>query len=183
MDVRTLCLGVLNLGDASGYEIKKMFEEGPFAHFHQAGFGSIYPALGSLHEDGCVSCTEVAAERRPAKKVYAITEKGRTAFRQSLTKWPAPDKIRSEFVFMLFFADLMEEEHLGAVYDAYLSHYRRYVEQIRGVDSAGIPPGRLFARGFGLAFYEAAVKYLESNRSLLLDDRGEAPGRKTGTDK
>jgi PadR family transcriptional regulator AphA len=183
MNVRTLCLGVLNLGDASGYEIKKAFEAGPFAHFHQAGFGSIYPALGGLHEDGCVSFTEVATDRRPAKKVYAITEKGRTAFRQALTKWPAPDKIRSEFVFMLFFADLMEEDHLDAVYDAYLAHYRRHVEQIRGLDSTGIAPGRLFARGFGLAFYEAAVQYLETNRALLLDQRAAEAGQKTGTDR
>ena len=183
MDVRTLCLGVLSLGDASGYEIKKAFEAGPFAHFHQAGFGSIYPALGGLHEDGCVSFTEVATDRRPAKKVYAITEKGRTAFRQALTKWPAPDKIRSEFVFMLFFADLMDEDHLDAVYDAYLAHYRRHVEQIRGLDSTGIAPGRLFARGFGLAFYEAAVEYLETNRALLLNQRAAAAGQKTGTDR
>jgi len=48
MDVKTLCLGVLSLGDASGYEIRKMFEEGPFAHFHHASFGSIYPALSPL---------------------------------------------------------------------------------------------------------------------------------------
>jgi DNA-binding PadR family transcriptional regulator len=174
---------VLSLGDASGYEIKKAFEAGPFAHFHQAGFGSIYPALGSLHDDGCVSCTEVATDRRPAKKVYAITEKGRTAFRQALTKWPAPDKIRSEYVFMLFFADLMDEDHLGDVFDAYLAHYRRLVEQIRCADSAGMPRGRLFARGFGLAFYEAAVGYLEANRALLLDERGDATGRKRGTDR
>ena len=40
MDVKTLCLGVLTLGDASGYEIRKQFEEGPFAHFFGASYGS-----------------------------------------------------------------------------------------------------------------------------------------------
>src|SRR3546814_8991519 len=35
MDAKTLCLGVLSRGAASGYEIKKAFEEGPFSHFHQ----------------------------------------------------------------------------------------------------------------------------------------------------
>jgi len=39
MDVKTLCLGVLNRGEASGYEIKKQCEEGPFSHFYAAGFG------------------------------------------------------------------------------------------------------------------------------------------------
>ena len=48
MDVQTLCLGSLTLGEASGYEIKKLFEEGPFAYFYHASYGSIYPALGNL---------------------------------------------------------------------------------------------------------------------------------------
>ena len=30
MDVKTLCLGILNRGDATGYEIKKACEDGPF---------------------------------------------------------------------------------------------------------------------------------------------------------
>src|SRR3546814_3071348 len=55
MDAKTLCLGVLSRGAASGYEIKKAFEEGPFSHFHQASFGSIYPALNALSADGLVA--------------------------------------------------------------------------------------------------------------------------------
>ena len=55
MDVKTLCLGVLSRGAASGYEIKKQCEEGPFAHFYAAGFGSIYPALNSLLNDRLIS--------------------------------------------------------------------------------------------------------------------------------
>jgi hypothetical protein len=42
--VKTLCLAVLSMGDASGYEIKKLLE-GPFRHIHEASFGAIYPAL------------------------------------------------------------------------------------------------------------------------------------------
>ena len=39
MDAKILCLGALTCGDASGYEIKKIFEGAPFAHFHQVSFG------------------------------------------------------------------------------------------------------------------------------------------------
>jgi len=55
MDVKTLCLGVLSRGTASGYEIKKQCEEGPFAHFYAAGFGSIYPALNALLNNRLIS--------------------------------------------------------------------------------------------------------------------------------
>ena len=39
MGAKILCLGALTCGDASGYEIKKIFEGAPFAHFHQVSFG------------------------------------------------------------------------------------------------------------------------------------------------
>src|SRR3546814_3831085 len=77
MDAKTLCLGVLSRGAASGYEIKKAFEEGPFSHFHQASFGSIYPALNALSADGLVAVRAQAQQKRPAKKIYSLTPKGR----------------------------------------------------------------------------------------------------------
>lgn len=58
MDVKTLCLGILNRADATGYEIKKACDDGPLGHFQVAGFGSIYPALNFLRGDGLVSVTE-----------------------------------------------------------------------------------------------------------------------------
>ena len=76
MDIKTTCLGVLMLGDASGYEIRKSFEEGPFSHFAEGGFGSIYPALTKLTKEGLVTCTAHQQEKRPAKKVYHITDAG-----------------------------------------------------------------------------------------------------------
>ena len=39
MDVKSVCLGILTHGEASGYDIKKCFESS-FGHFFMAGFGS-----------------------------------------------------------------------------------------------------------------------------------------------
>ena len=47
LDVKTLCLGLLSRGEASGYDLKKDFES-LFRHFFPAGYGSIYPALAGL---------------------------------------------------------------------------------------------------------------------------------------
>ncbi len=180
MDVKTLCLGVLTLGEASGYEIKKQFEKGPFSYFHQAGFGSIYPALGLLARQGLVTCTELAQERRPDKKVYAITPEGMEAFKKALSKMPAGDRIRSETMVFFFFAHLIEPEHLEAVYDQYLEFYRANLKCLRDLDPEGIANARLFTRGFGRAFYQAAVSYMEENRGLLFG--GEAgDDARTGT--
>ena len=188
MDVKTLCLGVLVLGDSSGYEIKKHFEEGPFSHFHAAGFGSIYPALGALLADGLVTCTEMAQEGRPDKKVYSITEAGRRAFRRELHKPPSPDSYRSEAIFMMFFGDLIDAHHLADVYERHLAINRGKVELLSDPDCRVTSHGRQFVRGLGLAVSRAIVDYMEANKGVLfgsddavdaddIGDRGELTPR------
>ena len=65
MDVRTICLGILTRGDATGYEIKKLFEDDGYQHFVEASFGSIYPALNRLTEEGYVSVREESPGKAP----------------------------------------------------------------------------------------------------------------------
>ena len=171
MDAKTLCLGVLVLGDASGYEIKKQFEEGPFAHFHATGFGSIYPALRSLLEDRLVTCTTTVQDGRPDKKVYSITEAGRAALGRALHTRPAPDSYRSDALFMLFFAELMDPHHARSVFDTYREAYRSHVARMEAlVDDCAdeIGPGRRFVRGLGLAIYRAVTEHMEAHRDEFL---------------
>lgn len=171
MDSKTLCLGALTMGDASGYEIKKMFEEGCFAHFHDTNFGSIYPALRKLLDDKLVTYRDVPQEGRPDKKEYSLTEEGGLAFKAALKKAPAKDKIRSEHTYMMFFADYMDLDALEDVFESYLTHYRQGAEAVRELDNEGASPSRIFIRGMGLAFYDAIEKYMEENKHLLLDQQ------------
>ncbi|MFP3326308.1 PadR family transcriptional regulator, partial [Planococcus sp. SIMBA_160] len=76
------------------------------------GFGSIYPALKRLTEDELVICRELEQTNRPDKKVYRITPKGRQALFEAINKPPAEDKFRSDFAFVIFFADLLEPRDL-----------------------------------------------------------------------
>ena len=183
MDVQTLCLGALTLGDATGYEIKKQFEEGPFSYFHQASFGSIYPSLGRLSDEGMVTCTAMSQDGRPDKKVYSITPLGVEALKRKLRKNPAHDRIRSEYMVMFFLADLLEGDHLREIFDDYLAYYRDNVECMKEFDDRDIPPHRRFTRGFGLAFYEAAQRYMDENRHLLFGGQSNGKDGKTETDR
>ena len=96
-----------------GYEIKKLFEDDGYQHFVEASFGSIYPALNRLTEEGFVSVREEAQEKRPDRKVYSITPAGRTAFIASLLKPLPEDRHRSPFVFAMLFADLLPKAHVA----------------------------------------------------------------------
>ena len=95
------------LGDSTGYEINKLFEDGLFSHFMDASYGSIYPALTRLTEQGMLTCTAEAQDGRPDKKVYSLTEQGRQALRDALMSPLSPDKYRSEFVFASLFASML----------------------------------------------------------------------------
>lgn len=169
MDVKTLCLGALTLGDASGYEIRKQFVDGPFSHFFHASYGSIYPALGRLLAEGLVTVKEMSQDGRPDKKVYSLTDKGLNEFRRALAASPSRDKVRSEHVARLFFAEHMNEEVLNAVYDSYLLEMRQMASHIRDVLEECLPSGRRYTAGLGLSFYEGAAAYMEKNKEQFLE--------------
>ncbi len=178
MDVKTVCLGVLTLGDATGYEIRKMFEDGPFQHFTDAGFGSIYPALNRLRGEGLVTCEQQSQSGRPDKKVYSITDNGRAAFAQAIHKRPGPDKIRSDFLFTLFFEHLLPRQLIAEAVDEYIDWYRARLEHIRCCDRSGWGAGPVFVNEFGQAIYAAAVAFLEENRSRLIESGTETTGNR-----
>lgn len=169
MDVKTVCLGVLSLGDATGYEIKKLFEDGPFSHFYEAGYGSIYPALNSLLEKGLVSCVAQEQDGRPAKKVYSLTEAGEAALRDALHEPPQRDKIRSDTLVMLFFGHLLDPAQRRRVYEGYLRHFEQILAELRARDIEGADQQKCFVHGFGLAIYGAAAKYLADNAHLFVE--------------
>ena len=174
MDVKTLCLGVLTEGDATGYDIKKYFEC-TVSHFFVAGFGSIYPALADLTREGLVTCREEQEANRPERKVYSITEAGREAFIRSLEDTPPRHKVRSEFLVLLHFAHLMPEERLRAIVDERIGELTRdlsMLEQFFARYARGecdCEAGQIFGAGMAHAAMKASRDYIDSNREALLE--------------
>ena len=169
MDVKTVCLGMLTEGPASGYDLKKQFESS-FAHFFAAGYGSIYPALASLAEKGLVECEEIPQEGKPDRKVYRISEAGREHLLEALRKTTPCHKIRSEFLAMMCFAHLMRPEDVAAVIDHRLAEIDRYRELFAELESDCMDDwtgGMKFVLGFGKALTEAKDAYIKENRHLL----------------
>ena len=169
MDVKTVCLGMLTDGPASGYDLKKQFES-TFAHFFAAGYGSIYPALSSLAEQGLVSCEEIPQEGRPDRKVYEITGDGHAFLLEALQN-PCPcHKVRSEFLATMCFAHLMRSEDIETVLDHRLQDIAMYQDMFRGFEQECIaewPEGQKFVLGFGKAVAKAMETYIRENRHML----------------
>jgi DNA-binding PadR family transcriptional regulator len=175
MDVKTVCLGMLTDGPASGYDLKKQFES-TFGHFFAAGYGSIYPALSSLADKGLVTCEQIPQDGKPDRKVYAITADGTTFLLKALEN-PAPShKVRSEFLATMCFAHLMPTEQIQAVLDSRVEDCKYYKAMIAEIETNCMqdwPPGMKFVAGFGKAMTEAMKKYVEENRHLLSEDTQE----------
>ncbi len=179
MNVRTLCLGILHFGDATGYEIKKKVEQGMFSHFIEASYGSIYPALTAMTEAGLLTCRAEAQEGKPDRKVYSITPAGREVLVDSLRVKPGADKFKSQFLFLMLHADLLPPSHVGCAVDDRLRELNRELAEIRSAVCTCDHPGSEFVAGYGMAIMEAAIAYLEKNRDRWPAERPgtqDAPG-------
>lgn len=173
MDIKTLCLGVLTQGEASGYDIKKHFEC-VFSHFYVAGFGSIYPALTELAREGLVNCREEPQPNRPDRKVYSLTPAGRKAFLQALEATPPRHRIRSEFFVLLHFGHLLPPERLAAVLDERIGNVTRDLQELQRVmaecdkGECALEPAQRFEVGLALATLKAHRDYIVAHREQLL---------------
>lgn len=162
-----MCLGLLLRQEASGYEIKKAFEERPLAAFQDASYGSIYPALSRLTAAGLLACRDRPQDGRPDKKIYRITQSGREAFRAALHRPVAPDKYRSDFLFVMMFADCLDRSIVTGLIDSRIADYRARIRAIESNFESNMSDGMRFVAGQGLAVYRAAIRYLEEHRHLV----------------
>jgi DNA-binding PadR family transcriptional regulator len=171
MNVRTLCLGILSFGEASGYEIKKAVEEGLFSHFIDASFGSIYPALTQMTAEGLLTVRAEEQTGRPDKKVYAITPAGRTSLIKALLVIPRKDKFKSEFLFQMLLQRSLPHGALMTAIDKQLSDLNEDMARIKECRTdPEADEGTRFVTGYGHAVVGAAITYLEAKKAEILSN-------------
>ncbi len=167
MNVRTLCLAILNCGDSTGYEIRKLVSEGHFSHFVDASYGSIYPALNRMEQEGLVVSRQEEQEGKPNRKVYSITSDGQAEFSAALTKPAQKDLFKSEFLLLAMCAELMDPEALSRAIDEQLEYLKAELAlidaHVEEVDMAGAN----WVGDYGRACLSSALNYLLTNRADL----------------
>jgi DNA-binding PadR family transcriptional regulator len=172
MDVKTVCLGMLTDGEASGYDLKKEFESS-FSHFFAAGYGSIYPALNSLARDGLVECRHIPQEGKPDRNVYKISEAGREHLLAALEN-PCPShKVRSEFLATMCFSHLMTRDQIETVLENRVKEMTDYLQLFKEFETGCMddwPPGARFVLGFGKTMMKTMREYIDDHRDMLLED-------------
>jgi len=171
MEIRTLCLGILALGDATGYEIKKLIADGAFSFFSEASYGSIYPALSKLMEDGLVTCNAQAQDGKPDKKIYALTQDGRAALTQSLERSPGRDRQRSEFLASVLFAEAVSPHRLTDLVLERCIYHKTRIAELEAMLASEMTPAGKFVIGYGLHVQKSALDFLAQEGAAFTQKR------------
>ena len=111
-----LILGLLMLSPMTGYELQQFIKKN-LALICSHSAGSVQTALAKLEKEGKVTASETAQGKR-RKKIFTITDAGRTAFSSWVAQPMQADKVKNMELSRLFFAGLAKpEERLAAVRD------------------------------------------------------------------
>jgi DNA-binding PadR family transcriptional regulator len=165
MNVRTIGLAILAHGEATGYDLKKSWQEGPFAYLGGASYGSIYPALARLQRDGLIESREEAQHGKPVRRIYSLTEAGRAAFVAEMSGTPEPDEFRSHFGVIALCTPFLERSVVARVIDERLRQQRDNIAMLEQAQKSGTAVGWLL--DWGLTQYKNEVAFIEASRGRL----------------
>lgn len=155
-----IILGFLMYGEMSGYDLKQKMLEST-SNFFDAGYGTIYPALKRMEARGSISSREVV-DGGKYKKLYVITEPGKSDFINWLEQPVEFSKIKPDHLIKVFFFTFLPKEkaieHLKAFIkevESFLNVFAKYENQVK--ENYDIYQFSTYL--FGLGAYEYIVKW------------------------
>jgi DNA-binding PadR family transcriptional regulator len=172
-------LGLLGLGEFSGYDLSRNVQTGVGMFWSPAQSG-IYAVLPRLVEKGYATARTIAQERRPDKHLYRITAEGHEALRRWIESGPPePDPAYNPFLLRVYFG----AETSPAVVSSHVEARKREAEErivllrelkpaLGDVGTAASEPYRRFVLDWGLEYYEAVVRWADATLAELRELEG-----------
>jgi PadR family transcriptional regulator, regulatory protein AphA len=160
-------LGMLALGNRTGYEIKQMVDLST-RRFWAARYGQIYPELRHLEDQGLVRGRPEPSGGR-ARTVYDLTEAGEAALRE----WLASDEdlvyeARDEGMLKLFFSDSLPERRLENI-RAMRALQERKLSELRGIEQKAdqMHPGPRLTLELGMSITHGIIDWCDAAERRL----------------
>lgn len=94
--------GFLHHGNFSGYDLKKLLDES-IPHFWEESYTKIYQSLKRLEKNEWVYSISVDQSGKPDKKVYGITDKGKSEFEDWIQEKIDPTEDINVILLRIFF--------------------------------------------------------------------------------
>jgi DNA-binding PadR family transcriptional regulator len=192
MDVKFMLLGFLMQDSMTGYECKKKFSLS-FSFFSGLSYGSIYPALKKMQQEGLITLKVEIRDGAPNRKVYTITDAGKKVFLEALRAPFDFDRPKNAFLARLFFfAHLSPEERLAAA-KMHLESIQNIQQHLKAVEpqiKGRADKHQYLCYRFGVQFFEDLVRNVtqivgelekEKAKGNARSRRTLAHGRKRGT--
>jgi hypothetical protein len=102
-----------------------------------------------------------AQSNRPDKKVYAITEEGRTAFVEALSAPQGDDKFRSPWLYAMFFSDLLPKARIQQMVRERIAYCEQQIALINGSMRNTAKAGPTLVAQLGIDVFEAELACLK----------------------
>ena len=133
MSLDHILLGLLR-EPATGYELKNAFSEN-VRHFWSAELSQIYPTLKRLEQRRMLRSRLEPSPKGPNRRVYTLTEEGRTELLSWLRGGPEVGTERFAYLAQLYFMDAVGDLHeTRAFMTALRDHLSRWLAQLWAVE-------------------------------------------------
>ncbi|WP_419392523.1 PadR family transcriptional regulator [Cytobacillus praedii] len=170
MSVEHTLLAVLSYWPSTGYDIKAEFEHKAASLYWGMSYGSIYPKLKKLEEEGFIYTLEQEAEGR-RKKLYELTPKGWEELENWLRMSPAYPVVKDElFVKLSTWHDDMDSsiliEHLQKRREE-TEDILRFVKEWPSNGYSFVSKFSALAIRFAEMRLEAEIKWIEEATHIL----------------
>lgn len=145
MDLRATILGFLSWKPLSGYDLKKMLSTSDI--FYWSGNNNqVYKNLLELQQKGLVSYQVQQQESLPAKKIYSITEQGRTELQNSLRVTPELPELRKNFLIQLAWCEPLSDKQVIGLLEGYANELKARLQLSLGQEQMTINKPQRSAR-------------------------------------
>ncbi len=111
MSIKYAILGFLSWKSATGYELKKLFEESSSMHW-SGNNNQIYKTLLQIQDEGLVTNQLIHQDGLPSKKIYTITRDGLEELKEWVLSEPLAPEYKKSFLIQMAWSDQLNDKEL-----------------------------------------------------------------------
>ncbi len=175
MTIKHAILGLLSQGPRHGYELRSAYEN-ELVPQSKLNAGQVYTTLDRLRREALAEVRHVGQDRRPDRKVYALTPAGREALDHwMLNAAPADLDLRNQVFMKLMLAVRLPDHDPLAVIHQERRTARGRLEEVRSAtlkaEADGAPLSITLLLDLAASKLESLLSWLERCERRLRDPR------------
>lgn len=177
MSIKHAILSCLYREPLSGYDLSKKFD-GTGKMYWSATHTQIYRTLPVLEADGMITCELVKQEQSPNKKVYYVTEKGKTELFSWLNSNIEIEQLRDGYQLQFSFQHYLNDQEVQDNMESRINNLENRISMLRCGDyyrdlkNAESERERLLkylSLEYGVGLYEYELQWLKKGLKRFKD--------------